>query len=152
MYLLDDNGKVIDSECSLDLLEGRHCIVIESSGGSNPARDIKRRNPGYNDLLAAVIRRLAAIDVPVVGIYLDSRIVRDIPLGQRLVDCGRPYPVDLASVDTEEFRKDVQRHVATMHRSPTAKKGGNAQKRLRICLGVRVAPEQLIQSSDAHGG
>lgn len=147
MYLIDDHGKVIEAECGLDFLDGCHCIVVESSGGSNPARGIKRRNPDYNEVLATIFRRLAGAGVPIVGIYLDSSKVRDIPLEQRLVELDRPYPVNLALVDAEEYRKDVQRYVATMHRSPTAKKGGNAQKRIRVCLDSRVTSNQLIKAS-----
>ena len=34
-----------------------------------------------------------------------------------------------------------------MHRDPSAKKGGNAQKRIRICLSKSVAPDQLLAES-----
>ena len=51
MFLLDDENELVDAEYSLDLLEKSPCIVIESSGGANSARGIKRRNPDYNKLL-----------------------------------------------------------------------------------------------------
>ena len=60
-----------------------------------------------------------------------------------------PYPIDLNSVDIEDYRKMLQREVAQMHRDPSAKQGGNAQKRIRICLNKSVDPDQLISNVEA---
>ena len=148
MYLVDTNDSVVDAEFSLDVFEGDPCLVIESSGGASPARGVTRRNPDYNKLLGIVLERLAVSDIQITRIVLDSRKVAAVPVDDRVVNIGQTYPVHLAGTDTDAFRKLVQREVALMHRDPKATKGGNAQKRIRICLGRPILPEQL----NLHGG
>jgi hypothetical protein len=144
MYLRDNDNEIIDAECSFDQLEGSPCIVIESSGGANPVRGVKRRNPDYNKLLGLLLYRLAKTETQISRVILDSNKVSDIPVEQRVANLAMPYPIDLKSVDIEDFRKMLQRQVAQMHRNPNAKQGGNAQKRIRICLGKSVDTDQLI--------
>lgn len=150
MYLLDDKNELVDAEFSLDHVDAEHCIVVESSGGSNPARGVKRRNPEYNKLLSAIFSRLAKSKVRISRVVLDSAQVASIPLSQRVAELDTPYPVDLSSVDVEEFRKMLGRKIAGMHRDPGATQGGNAQKRIRICLERPVRPEQLVSTSVAQ--
>jgi hypothetical protein len=148
MYLVDTNGSVVDAEFSLDMFEGDPCLAIESSGGASPARGVTRRNPDYNRLLGIVLEKLAVSGIQITRIVLDSRKVAAVPIGERVVNIGQDYPVNLAGTDTDAFRKLVQREVALMHRDPKATKGGNAQKRIRICLSRPILSEQL----NLHGG
>ena len=144
MFLLDGHNLLVDSEFSLDILEGRPCVIVESSGGANPARGVKRRNPDYNKLVGLILQRLKAANVGITGIVLDSQPVADLPISERTAELDRPYPIDLFAVeDIDDFRRTVGRAIAVMHRAPNAKAGGNAQKRIRICLDRRVLPEQL---------
>jgi hypothetical protein len=143
MYLRDNNNKVIDSEFSLDVLDGSPCVLIESSGGASPSQDRSRRNPEYNKLLGCLFQRLATLRVAITGIVLDSKRVTDLPITDRMVQANSQYPVDLSNVNIESFRISVGRAVATMHQSPNATKGGNAQKRIRILLSRVVKPEEL---------
>jgi hypothetical protein len=146
MYLRDDNNEIIDAECSFDLFAGSPCVVVESSGGANPARGVKRRNPDYNKLLGLLFYRLAKTGAQIARVVLDSSKVSGLPVEQRIANLATPYPIDLNSVDIEDFRKMLQREVAQMHRDPNAKQGGNAQKRIRICLSKSVDPDQLISA------
>lgn len=144
MYLLDASNQIVDSEFSLDLLDGAPCIVVESSGGASPALGIKRRNPEYNRLLSLLFERLASHDVKLTKVILDSKKLTELPVAERVVALAQGYPVDLALLDRESFRKMLQREIAAMHRAPTAKSGGNAQRRICICLDKPVSAEQLI--------
>ncbi|MDF7823300.1 HNH endonuclease [Pontiellaceae bacterium B12227] len=144
MYLLDENNQLIDSECSLDMLDGEQCLIIESSGGANPARGVTRRNPDYNKLVGLVLRRLAGASVRITRVVLDSKKVEDLPIEDRIAVLDRHYPVDLSTCDTDEFRRVLGRSIAGMHRRSNAKSGGNAQKRIRICLERPIAPDVLI--------
>jgi hypothetical protein len=143
MYLRDNNNSVIDSEFSLDVLDGGPCVVIESSGGASRSQDSPRRNPEYNKLLGHLLQRLATLEVAIAGIVLDSRRVFELPISDRMVQTRFPYPVDLSKVEIESFRLSVGRAVASMHQAPNATKRGNAQKRLRILLSRIVKPEEL---------
>lgn len=144
MYLVDAHGHVVDAECSLDVFHGDPCLVVESSGGANLARGVSRRNPDYNKLLRLVFERLSLIDVHITRIVLDSSKVAAVPVDDRVVRLEQSYPVNLAGTDIDAFRRSVQREIAFMHRDPGAVKGGNAQKRIRICLNQSISPDQLI--------
>jgi len=102
MFLLDDQNKIVDAEYSLDLFEESPCVVIESSGGANPARGIKRRNPDYNKLLSLVFRRLAVSGIQITQVVLDSSKVSNIPVEERIAILDKSYPVDLESIDIED--------------------------------------------------
>ena len=147
MYLLDDNKELVDAEFSLDHVGAEHCIVVESSGGSSPARGVKRRNPEYNKLLTILFSRLAYSGVRITRVVLDSAQVANVPVSDRIADLDIPYPVDLSGLDVEDFRKMLGRKIAAMHRDPGATHGGNAQKRIQICLERPVRPEQLVSAS-----
>lgn len=152
MHIRDDHGKLVDSECSLDHFDGAPCIVVESSGGSVPARGIKGRNPDYNKLLGLLFNRLAASGNRISRVILDSSKVADLPVSDRVVDLEMPTPVDLGSIDTDQFRKLLQRKISQMHRSTGAKPGGNPQKRIRICLERPVDPDALMMHSESDAG
>lgn len=146
MYLCDDNNKIIDAECSFDQFAGSPSVVVESSGGADPARGAERRNPDYNKLLGILFYRLAKTGTQITRVVLDSSRVSGIPVEQRVANLGLPYPIDLNSVDIEYFRKMLQREVAQMHQDPNAKQGGSSQKRIQICLSKSVDPDQLISA------
>jgi hypothetical protein len=140
MHLLDDTGHPIDADLSLDFLDGEPCIVVESSGGSSGDRP--RRNPQYNQLIAVLLRRLAARGARITKIYLDSAKVAALPWEDRLVALAQPYPIDVSQADLEELRKSIGRRVAAMHQDPKSSSEGNAQKRIRICL------DQIVTAGD----
>lgn len=144
MYLLDEMENIVDAELSLGVIDSEHCIIVESSGGSNPNRGIIRRNPQYNKLLSLIFMRLNHAGIQISKIVLDSERVANLPVSERTVLLDFPYPVDLSTVDLEKFRKMVGRKIAAMHRHPNATKSGNNQKRLRICLSEKITPEQLM--------
>lgn len=147
MYLLDEMENIVDAELSLGVIDSEHCIIVESSGGSNPDRGLKRRNPEYNKLISLIFMRLKQAGIQISKIILDSEKVAKLPVSERTVLLDLPYPVDLATVDLEELRKMVGRKIAAMHRHPNATKSGNNQKRIRICLAERITPEQLMFAS-----
>lgn len=147
MFLLDEQNKIVDAECSLDLFEGFPCVVVESSGGASPARGVKRRNPDYNKLLNLIFRRLALSGIKITKVVLDSAKVSKIPVEERIAKLDRAYPVDLSAIDIEEFRKSLQGEIAAMHQDPGAHTGGNSQKRIRICLSKAISADQLLTKS-----
>jgi len=144
MNLLDSEGQVIDAECSIDILEGASCVVVESSGGGNPAKGVSRRNPDYNKLLSVLLRRLSDSEIKITKIVLDSAKVMDLAIDDRTAKLKTSYPVDLSKIDIEKFRIELQREISLMHRSPTAKKGGNAQKKIRVCLDRKVNFDRIV--------
>ncbi len=144
MYLLDNTGNLVDSEFSLDVLDGSPCVIVESSGGASPRREVARRNPDYNKLVSLLIHRLSVADIQIEKIILDSAKVAKIPVADRVVVLNRPYPIDISAIDVEELRLEIGRKTAGMFQDSNAKSGGNSQKRLCICLVQAVMPIQLL--------
>jgi len=144
MYLLGDDGKMVDSEFGFDVEAGLSCIVVESRGGANPSTGVSRRNPEYNKLLNLLLARIRDTGAQNSQILLDSKTVIGLPLKERIAKLERDYPVDFRSLDIDEFRRVVGRSIANMHRRPGAKSGGNAQKRIRICVDQKISPDDLI--------
>jgi len=145
MYILDNDGKRVEAECSFGFLDGSHCVVVESSGGSDKERGIERRNPDYNILLRVIFSRLAVSGRRITQVVLDSKKVTNLPLAERIAMLADfPYPIELASTDVESFRKSLQREIATMHQDPGAKGGGNSQKRIRVCLDESLSSDQRL--------
>ena len=86
MFLLDGYNTLVDFEFSLDILEGKPCVIVESSDGANPARGVKRRNPDYNKLIGLIPQRLKAVRVRITAIVLDSQPVADLPTCERIAE------------------------------------------------------------------
>jgi hypothetical protein len=150
VFLLDDNNTLINAECALALEGPNFCIVIESSGGADPKRGLKRRNPDYNKLVTTLLTRLRRLGVAVIRIVLDSGRVADLPLETRIIPIPHPYPVDLATLDIEAFRKLLGRTIARMHRAPGATSSGNPQKRIGICIDRPVSVDELVTATATH--
>lgn len=143
MFLLNENGNIVNAECSLSLFGGIPNVTVESSGGESKGRNVERRNPDYNKLLSLILKRLALAGIKITGVVLASKKVTHLPVVERLVQLDQPYPIDPALTDIDELRRMIGREVARMHQDPTATRGGNAQKRIQICLDRPVSVEQL---------
>ena len=87
-----------------------------------------------NKLLNILFSRLARSGTRITRVVLDSEKVADLPVSERVAKLDIPSPVNLSEVDVDEFRRMLGRKIAAMHRDPDATQGGNAQKRIRLCL------------------
>ena len=87
---------------------------------------------------------MAGLDARITAVVLDSKKVAEIAIPDRTALLDQSYPIDLSSLDIEDFRVGLQRSISMMHRAPNAKLGGNRQKRIRICLDRVVYPAQLL--------
>ncbi|MFZ6642304.1 HNH endonuclease [Undibacterium sp. TC4M20W] len=147
MYLLDDDSTFVNAEFSLDIIEAMQCIVVESSGGASSVQGRSRRNPDYNKLIKVILTRLVKLQIKITKIILDSQKVANIPMDERIARLRVNYPIDLSSVNIDDFRKMLGRTIALMHRTPNATRSGNAQKRIRICLDKPITPAQILAAS-----
>jgi len=134
MYLLDDYGRLVDSEFSLDVDHGRICVIVESSGGANPSAGVKRRNPQYNELVNILLTRIGRSGALISRIVLESKIVEGLPIEDRTAHLDVPYPIRVHESQVDELRRMIGRTIAGMHRADGAKSRGNAQKRIGILL------------------
>lgn len=134
MYLYDAANNLVDAEFSIDTFNGFPCFVVESSGGEDKKRGTNRRNPDYNELVRLLLSRIRKTGAKLQAIYLDSKPVQKRPYDKRVVDLDLSYPIDLTHLDVESIRTQIGNRVSKMYQKEDAKKGGNAQKRIRICL------------------
>lgn len=134
MYLLDDSGRLVDSEFSLDVYNGATCVIVESSGGANPSAGVKRRNPHYNELVSILLTRIGRSGALISRVVLESKPVEELPIEDRTAHLNVPYPIRVNESQVLELRLMIGRTIAGMHRANGAKSGGNRQKAIRIIL------------------
>lgn len=134
MYLLDDSGRLVDSEFSLDVDHASTCVIVESSGGADPSAGVERRNPHYNELVNILLTRIGRGGALISRVVLESKIVEELPIEERTAHLALPYPIRVNESQVDELRRMIGRTIAGMHRADGAKSRGNAQKRIRIML------------------
>jgi hypothetical protein len=109
------------------LFEGEPTLVFHSRGAG--------RNNEYTPGLRVVFERLAAANVKIVRIIVDSGDTRSLPLAARTLALPDvPYPVEVASHDVAKLVGVIGRAAAAIGRKPGAKGSGNSTKRLRLWL------------------
>src|SRR5690606_17566420 len=107
MNLRDENGTVINADCSLAFTDGRPSSIVESSGGASAKSGRGRRNPDYNDLMSLLLRRLASRRIAIESVVLESAKVADLPIGERIAKTEFAYPIRPWQTDVEEVRKAI---------------------------------------------
>jgi hypothetical protein len=112
-------------------------IVVASAGGSSG----HALNPDYAKAVDLMLERMAAADVIVIAIVLNSRPMSRIAIGQRILAIDlAPYPLRLsAHPDLSSLRKAITR-AASRHQSLSAK-GGNPRRRISFIV---VPPTQAM--------
>lgn len=126
--LLGNDGQPLDAH--FDVRDG--LIVLHSRSGAKGAHNA--RNTDYGPALRLLLDRLAAASLNIEGVWLDSSIVRHLPMDQR---CLMEWP-ETESGSTEIFRTLSSRMREYGHAPGT--KGGNNNKRILIRLAG--APKQ----------
>ena len=150
-YLVDDSGMLVNARFDLSESHSDPFVIVESSGGANRTSQTSRRNPDYNKLVRILFERLAAMDVLVNAVILESAKVSNLQIKDRTVQLDNPYPVDLKTVDIEEFRKLIGKKISSMHQAPGIKRLGNSQKKIKIRFSRKVNAREL-GARDASSG
>jgi superfamily II DNA or RNA helicase/diadenosine tetraphosphate (Ap4A) HIT family hydrolase/HKD family nuclease len=110
-------------------------LVVESSGGTKGKNGAK--NIDYVQGFDLILQRLAALNVQLLDVFVDTRTTSTLAVSDRRLTPGdRPgYPISLAKVaDLEELRRALLRSMAKVGQTPGAKGGGNARKRTRLVI------------------
>jgi hypothetical protein len=120
MKVVDDRGRKLDAEVSLQAAGDALEIVIESRGGG--------RNNDYIPAFELLLKRLAENNAELLSVELATRQVQ-----KPLIVPRRRLPIQLkASEDTSALATLLRNAAAAAGREPGAKGMGNATKRLRI--------------------
>ena len=142
-YLVDDGGMLVNARFDLSGSDTDPFVIVESSGGAKKASQTSRRNPDYNKLVRILFEKLAAMNVLINAVILESAKVSNLQKEDRTVQLDNPYPVDLRTVDIEEFRKLIGKKISSMHQAPGIKRLGNSQKKIKIILSRNVSAREL---------
>jgi superfamily II DNA or RNA helicase/HKD family nuclease len=107
-------------------------LLFESSGGTKKAGG---RNLEYVAGVDVVLERLKQLKARVADAYVDSTVVRALPIAERrLLDEAGDREVDLSTEDVESLRRRILARMAKVGQAEGAKGGGNQRKAFRLVL------------------
>jgi superfamily II DNA or RNA helicase/diadenosine tetraphosphate (Ap4A) HIT family hydrolase len=138
----DDAGESIDARFVVHTLLDQPIGVLFKAAGA----DLNRQYVPGLDLL---LNRLANIGAIVNDAYVDSGVVRTLPIADRRLGIPKDlnYPIELSSVsDLVGLRRSMLNSMASIGQSPTARPGGgNSRKAMTLLLGnVQQYPTQSL--------
>jgi superfamily II DNA or RNA helicase/HKD family nuclease len=124
-------------------------LVVESSGGTKGKKGAK--NLDYVQGIDLILQRLAALNVQLLDVFIDTRTTSTLAVADRRLRLGyqRGYPISLAEVaDLQELRRSLLRSMAKVGQAPGAKGSGNARKRTRLVIAT-PEPWTAVKLADA---
>jgi HNH endonuclease len=134
MLASDDNGQVLDAEYFVERDADQLALIMESASG--PAGSRPARNTAYRPALAVLLTRLRELDAVIQDAFVDSRSTQRRGIGEaqrRLI----ASPIRLADeADIEAVRLRLTSAQARIGQAPSASKGGNSSKRIRLRIDV----------------
>lgn len=120
--VIDENGHKLDASLDLDP-DG---MTLQSRGGIS-TKGGSTRNPDYGTALRLLLKRIAELQIPLEGVWVDSSRVQQIPVTNRLVLEGD----ELDGANTEKAFSLISSRMAKIGQQEGAS-GGNPTKKLRI--------------------
>ena len=130
--VVDEKGTSIDAHFSCHSFLGQPTGLLIKSAGAE-------LNTQYVAGLDILLERLSRIDASITDAYVDSGVVRNLPISARRLGLsqGLSYPIELSSVvDLAVLRKSLLNTMKSIGRSPTAKSsGGNSRKAMTLLVG-----------------
>ncbi|MER6827455.1 hypothetical protein ABT352_15855 [Streptosporangium sp. NPDC000563] len=122
----------LDAEYSIER-DGDHlALILASASGRNAGRP--GRNTEYKQALALLITRLRERDAVLLDALVDSSRTRHLPEEERRLIRG---PIRLSDhSDSEGLRRRLTTAQVRIGQSPTATKGGNSTKRIRLRISL----------------
>jgi len=122
----DNNGNPVDSEYSLDEIDGISGLILESWGP-------KTRNSKYNKAFDTILERLIYLGVPYITVYvISANLIKAFPdIQDRAISINRNKIIQLQGWTATELRLAIGREQADLKIDPNSK-GGNRTKRILI--------------------
>lgn len=134
MFASADNDEVLDAEYLVE--RDGHYLALILASASGPSGSRPARNTDYRRALAVLLTRLRDIDAVIMDALVDSRTTqqRGIEEDQRRLIHSPVRLLDERNI--EELRLRLTSAQARIGQSPSAPKGGNNSKRIRLRLDV----------------
>jgi superfamily II DNA or RNA helicase/HKD family nuclease len=129
---LDAAGKELDATFKIMSVAGNGAaIFIESSGGTKGSKN--ERNLDYVAGVDVIIERLTALHATLVDAYLETTQVNNLPLADRRLNPGIPFPIQLETTDLVALRRVLLRSQMGIGRA-SGSKGGNSRRAMRLVV------------------
>ncbi|WP_412516468.1 DUF3883 domain-containing protein [Actinomadura madurae] len=134
MRAVDDDGRVLDAVYTIETEPDRGLLSLVLESGSGASTKRAPRNVDYRPTLRLLLERLKARGAALEDGLVDSRVTRSLPETERRLFTER---IRLADVhDVEALRRRLCTTQMTVGQAPSATKGGNSTKRIRLRLTV----------------
>lgn len=127
------DGTVLDAAFRVETALGQPLSLLFDSAGGTKAKN--GRNLDYLAGVDVVLERLKELRARISDAYVDSTVVRDLPIPERrLLDEAGVVEIDLAGENLEALRKRILSRMAKVGQKSGAKGGGNQRKAFRLVL------------------
>ena len=148
--IVNDAGEFIDSHFSVECIERRFHIILESRGGT--AGSSNARNLEYATGMKTLLERLQKLNAIIEDVLVDTKVTRSMGLTadqRRLQMENFDYPIDLSECSQlESLRLSMGSAQRPIGRRENATGSGNNTKRIRIVatiVGRTGGHEELSQ-------
>jgi hypothetical protein len=127
----------------VETVDGRPTVVLESAGGTKGTA--AARNTEYVQGLDVLLERLGALGAQLTSVHLDTDRTKHLPIGERTLKLGTPFPIDLGVAQPAALRAQMVTAMSSTGRSEDAGSGGgNPRRRIRLLLdGVELTDRDL---------
>ncbi len=124
--ITDNNGSALNSEYSIDEIDGVFGLILESWGPSS-------RNPQYNAAFDVILERLINLGVPYIEVYvISAKLIKTFPnIQDRKILVNDNKIIKLNGRDIKMLRLQIGREQANLKAGPSST-GGNRTKRIII--------------------
>jgi hypothetical protein len=132
LVIFRNNGEAYDSLCDVSVTASLLEVTLHSRSGGKQSTN--SRNTDYAFGIRTLLVRAAKLGLQLIDATVDSQLLlgRGLTASERRASViGYPFPVDLASVDPEQFGLWLQT-AASMVQSKSKTGIGNATRRLRL--------------------
>lgn len=147
MFARDDDGRILDAEYVVEQDKDQLALILSSASG--PADGRPARNTDYRPALALLLTRLRDLDAVIQDALVDSRSTQrnGVDEAQRRLANSSIRLAD--EPDIKALRLRLTSAQARTAQAPSASKGGNSTKRIRLRLEVPGFPPDAADRLEA---
>lgn len=129
---LDATGVSLDATFKIMSVNDDGVSIYFASSGGTKGRE-NERNLDYVAGVDIILDRLASLGGHLIDAYLETTQVNNLPLADRRLSAGDPFPIQLESADRVTLRKLLLRSQMGIGR-PSGAKGGNSRRAMRLVV------------------
>jgi hypothetical protein len=139
MPIINDSGKKLDAQISIDVIDAVYSVTFESRGGD--------RNTDYIPAFEAVLRRLAKLSALITNAQVVSKEAMRLPENLRCIVPGNyKYPLILSPrTNINLLATRLRAAAAGVGRAAGSKGPGNPTKKVEIQFMLTEVPQNAYQ-------